>query len=118
MPAVREDVGREARRMTGGHFSPSRVAARLLEVEAAPARTFVYGETRKASLEWLRRNDIPPYARETIVIAGPVRGFAIRPEDRVVFVGDVKARRDYVRVLIDLMPSLASVGIEKIERVP
>jgi hypothetical protein len=81
-------------------------------------RILVYAETTESAHQWLRHEGISLHARTTHVIAGPNggRGFCLRPQDRVVFVGDVFLRRDYEQVLTALAPTLVDVGgLDKIE---
>lgn len=82
-------------------------------------RVLVYGVTSAAARAWCSRNGIPPHGRSThILTQNAGRGMLVRPEDRVVFVGDVEERRDYETVRAALLPALINVGAEaKIERV-
>ena len=83
-------------------------------------RVLVYGETRERALQWLRANGYPPHGKGMYVLTGRSggRGFNIRPEDRVVFVGLVGNRPDFWDTLISLLPALHEVGKEKIEWAP
>lgn len=84
--------------------------AELLPVIESPAvdddqpHTWVIAHRQDAGRDWCRNNNVPPYAAHTHIIttADAIHGHAIRPTDRVVFVGDVDAIADDVRFGVQL----------------
>jgi len=71
--------------------------------------TLVWGETAEIAKRWCRANGIQPYARDTYLIRSATagRGRMLTGDDRIVFVGDVERRRDYVETMTSIMPALA-----------
>lgn len=68
------------------------------------AHTWVVAQRKDDGREWCRIHDVPPYAAHTHIVSTPesVHGHAIRPSDRVVFVGDLDMIADDVRFAVQL----------------
>jgi hypothetical protein len=82
---------------------------------SADGRILVVANGHKGARAWCEANGIPPRGRHTYIVTSSraARGFLIRPEDRVVFVGVVDEQ-----IVAAVMPTLVDVGPAHIERVP
>jgi hypothetical protein len=111
-------VEREVREITADLQRIDHEEARRLWPRPA-GRTFVLAPTAAVARAWCRCSGIRPYGRDTrILSSGGVCGVSVRPEDRVVFFGDVEGRSDYERIVAALTPALVDVGgLDFVERV-
>jgi hypothetical protein len=68
----------------------------------------VWGETSKIAEDWCRANGVKPFGRDTYLIRSETagRGRMLTGEDRIVFVGDVERRHDYVETMVSILPAL------------
>lgn len=93
----------------------------LMSSMTSTPRLFVYALSVEAAHQWCRRNGYQPFARTTYILSSrsgrrAARGFLIRDEDRVVFVGPVAEDPYYWNVWSALAPALVNVGfLEKVE---
>lgn len=79
-------------------------------------RTIVLAENLKMAHQWCVTHGVPPSGRSVCLVGGPVtwRGMRVEQGDRIVWVGDVAGRTDFVDMLNAMPP--AGVTLERLDR--